>query len=42
MFLYEYNEDYEIVDRLRYCVFYVFVVYNKFKDVKLGGDIKLM
>lgn len=31
-----------MVDRLRYCVFYVFVVYNKFKDVKLSGDIKLM
>lgn len=42
MFLYEYNEDYETVDRPRHCVPYAFVVYNKSKDAKSSGDTKPM
>lgn len=40
VFLYEYNEDYETVDRPRHCVPYAFVVYNKSKDAKSSGDTK--
>ncbi|XP_062584247.1 uncharacterized protein LOC134246013 [Saccostrea cucullata] len=40
VYMYEYNEDYETVDRPKHCVPYAFVVYEKSRDKRLSSDTK--